>query len=124
VALVLGVAVVVGILRGGSHYLYCPYMDVVVAEDCCSEARGLVKGSTIEAPDCCEARSIGALPSAAGTSTAPTVAAASQVAVLPAVQALAHCIAPAHVASSDRPLTGPPPLENAERAARLMVFLI
>ena len=63
-ALVVGFALVVGILRGGSHYLYCPFMDVVVTEHCCSGSRG--EAGTITAPDCCEAETIGTLPSASG----------------------------------------------------------
>jgi hypothetical protein len=120
-ALLLGVSLVVGVLRGGSHYFYCPFMDVVVTEHCCTGARG--GATTVEAPDCCEARTIGVLPSAGSLPPVPGIAAASCVAVLPAVHDVAVVATriPVRFTVSS---TGPPPSIGAQRAARRMVLLI
>jgi hypothetical protein len=97
-------------------------MDAVVDEHCCPDTRG--DAEALEAPDCCEARTIAALPSAAGAPTARSVPAAPLVGVLPAV---GNNVASAVVAPG-MPLlleeTGPPSPAAAERAVRLMVFLI
>ncbi|HEY1694325.1 MAG TPA: hypothetical protein VGG39_19280 [Polyangiaceae bacterium] len=122
-ALLLGVSLVVGVLRGGSHYFYCPFMDVVVTEHCCTGARARDRATTVEAPDCCEARTIGVLPSAGSLPPGPGIAAASCVAVLPTVQGVAAVATriPVRFTVSS---TGPPPSTGAQRVARLMVFLI
>jgi hypothetical protein len=126
VAFVAGVALVVGILRGGAHYFYCPYMDVIVLEHCCESAPPS-DAPSIEAPDCCQEKTLGEVPSAAGPAPAPAVLSAVIVASLPAPGA-----GDAEGGASlrlrprfDVEHTGPPPLGSAREArARLMVFLI
>jgi hypothetical protein len=119
-AVVVGFALVVGILRGGSHYFYCPFMDAVVTDHCCSESRG--NADTFTAPDCCETETIGTLPSASGVTPWPELPA------LPLVAVLSPCESPGreNLSSAMRAVSEPtgPPMRAAQRAARLMVFLI
>jgi hypothetical protein len=115
-------AFIVGLVRGGSHYLYCPFMDVVVAEHCCADARGALPSA--QTPDCCELRTIGALPTSARVPTARAIPVAPVVAMLPAVRDLTRSVVARPSSSTSVRQTGPPPLEGTRRAARLMVFLI
>ena len=120
-AVVVGFALVVGILRGGSHYLYCPFMDVVVTEHCCSGSRG--NAGAITAPDCCETETVGTLPSASGVTPWPELPALLLIAVLSPFEPAGR----ENLSSATRAViepTGPPPMRAPQRAARLMVFLI
>jgi hypothetical protein len=119
-AVVVGFALVVGILRGGSHYLYCPFMDVVVTEHCCSESRG--SADTVTTPDCCETETLGTLPSASGVAPWPELPALPLVAVLSPYEPPGRESLSAATRAVIEP-TGPP-MRAAQRAARLMVFLI
>ena len=121
-AIMLGFAFILGVLRGGSHYLYCPFMNEVVTEHCCATPQD--GASTIEAPDCCQANTIGTLPSAASVTEPPVVPVAPRVAVLPAVLPLGNDASLAPPTRLGFEPTGPPPRSPAERTAHLMVFLI
>ena len=120
-ALLVGVALLVGILRGGSHYLYCPFMDAVVTQDCCS--RSGPEPGTITARDCCETETIGTLPSASGTAAGPQLPMLPLVAVLPAFE-LPGAESASFATRTVLEPTGPPPMRAAQRAARFQVFLI
>jgi hypothetical protein len=121
VAAVLGLALVVGLLRGGSRYFYCPFMDAVTSEHCCSVSRS--DTSTVQAADCCEVETIGAIPSAKTVTPSPELACAPLLAVLspPHDLSTGSLVAPASRIGIER--TGPPPL-GAQRAVRSMVSLI
>ena len=121
-AIVLGLAVIVGVLRGGSHYLYCPFMDEVVSEHCCAQSHE--DASTFEAPDCCQTKEIGTLPSAREIAPTPELPAPLLLAFLPPLRDLAVEARHAPPPRFEIVGTGPPSPPRAKRAARLMVFLI
>jgi hypothetical protein len=117
----LGFAIVLGVLLGGSHYLYCPLMGTVVSEPCTSAPRGDAR--TIAAPDCCRTVTIGTLPSALRTAPGPELPALPLVAVLQPSEVKGHAWLPLATLAVIEP-TGPPPLRATQRAALLRVFLI
>jgi|HubBroStandDraft_4_1064222.scaffolds.fasta_scaffold672353_1 hypothetical protein len=121
VAVVLGLALIVGVLRGGSHYFYCPFMGAVASEHCCEGSRG--DASTVQVADCCEVRTIGTIPAASTVAPSPELAGAPLLAVLSPLQDLStgSIVAPAKRVGIER--TGPPPLA-AQRAIRSMVSRI
>lgn len=119
-AIALGVALLAALLRGGARYLFCPMIDDVVDETCCSPAHDA--DAALRAPDCCETRTVGVLPSAQSSAPAPHVAPAPVLASLPAVSEVCRGALVAR-ASFVREPTGPPPLPS-QRPARSMVFLI
>ena len=121
-AIVLGLAFVVGVLRGGSHYLYCPFMDEVLSEPCCSESHD--GASAVETPDCCQTKEIGTLPSARAVAPLPEFPAAPLLAIIPPPHDMDAEASLARPRRFGIERTGPPLLARAERAARLMVFLI
>lgn len=122
VGVVLAIAFVLGIVRGGSRYLYCPFMDAVVTEHCCSDATS--GQSAIEATDCCQPRTIGTLPIAGATAQPPELSTSSLLAVLPAAHEMSTGVSFTPPSRFGPERTGPPPRPRSERTARLMVFLI
>ena len=122
VAAMLGLALLVGVLRGGSHYFYCPLMGAVTSEHCCEVSRS--DASTVQVADCCEVRTIGTIPAASAVAPSPELAGAPLLAVLSPLHD--HLSTGAIVAPSKRvgiERTGPPPLA-IQRAVRSMVSRI
>jgi hypothetical protein len=117
----LGFAIVLGVLLGGSHYLYCPLMGSVVSEPCTSAPRG--DASTIALPDCCQTVTIGTLPSALGAAPGLELPTLPLVAVQQPSDVKGYARLPSATLAVIEP-TGPPPLRATQRAARLSVFLI
>ncbi len=122
--------VLLGVLRGGSRYVYCPMMAAVMTAPCCASETPDEHDDGHEDPapvalregGCCEGRTLARLPSAA-TSGAPAMLEPPVfVALLPAA---ALRVEPA-------PLAWPQPRLHEDRAgpmraarhrAELMVFL-
>lgn len=92
-AALVAVVMLVGVLRAGASYVYCPSMQRVADAPCCSGDRahhdvaaandGAV-AMQVRSRDCCEKHVVGQLPSAAAASTARHLFSASFVAVVPA----------------------------------------
>jgi len=118
-ALVLGVVLVACLLRGGARYLFCSMVDAVVDETCCSPTHDA--DVALRAPDCCQTKTVGVLPSAHASAPAPHVAPAPVLASLPPVSEPCRGALVAR-ASFVREPTGPP--LPSQRPARSMVFLI
>jgi hypothetical protein len=118
VALVLGLALVLSLMRGGSRYLYCPYMDAVVTDGCCSVHD---RTSTIRERDCCEVRSVSALPAIGAVGPRPELAPAPLVLVLgPVADRSPEALRPSPPVVARSGLS--PPLTN--RAAQRLVLRI
>lgn len=87
-AALVAVVVLVGVLRAGARYSYCPTMQMVTDAPCCSgDRRGHDEDAAamqLRSRDCCEQHVLGKLPTAAGTSVAPHLAAPALVTVLAA----------------------------------------
>jgi hypothetical protein len=121
-ALLLGFALVIGVLRSGSRYLYCPFMGAVVREHCCSTAPP-ERESTVEQPDCCESRTLGAMPATRAAAPRSELTSAPLLTVLapaPILQVVSNAVLPKRLPAGGSGLSPPP----ARRPARLMVFLI
>lgn len=121
VALVL----LIGVLRSGKSYFFCPMMTAVFETPCCDgeehgdEEDGSV--SEVRAPDCCQAKRIGTMPSSA-LSSVPDVSPSPCVAVLPARNgADAFDVGASTVRYTQPARAGPP--SATERCGRLMVWL-
>jgi hypothetical protein len=114
---------VVGVLRANARYFYCPLMDAVASRPCCEPPHeGTGDDPAVDAPDCCTAMHVGALPSSA-SSTTVEVASAPLTAVIVAVAgAKAVAVGGVPRAELDARHRGPPP--PGEARARTMVFLI
>jgi hypothetical protein len=124
-AAILVVVMLVGVLRAGDRYFYCPTMRAVIDAPCCAGDRHSDDDDTaaleVRSRDCCEEHRLGSLPSAA---VAPNAAPfdAPVLAVLPPVTALSHPLstsADPRFAHDNR--AGP--ASNARHRAELMVFL-
>jgi hypothetical protein len=87
-AALVAVVVLVGVLRAGTRYSYCPSMQRVIDVPCCAgDRRGHHEDAAemqVRSRDCCEQHVIAKLPSAAGTSVAPHLAAPARVTALAA----------------------------------------
>ena len=60
----------VGVVRSGARYFYCPMMNVAMEDSCCaSAAHRAGDAPAIETPDCCQAKRLGTLPSSAGVAS-------------------------------------------------------
>jgi hypothetical protein len=99
-------------------------MDAVASHACCSPDQDGSDAPAIEAPDCCEVRQVGPLPSAAGAGSIE-VAASPLTALLPplAVVTMPPRAAPPVLAAVLDARHRGPPSPGAARA-RTMVFLI
>jgi len=122
--LVLALAVLAGVLRGGGRYLYCPAMHAVMDAACCGAHRDTADDAppadSVNARDCCEEHVRPSLPPASTTATSGITDAmplATSTPVAPPV-ALAPR-PPARVVHHER--AGP--RSAAQRRAELMVFL-
>ncbi len=126
-AMLVVLTTLVGVLRAGARYFYCPMMGEVVAEDCCAAsktARG-TKTPAFETPDCCQAKFVDALP--AGDAFAPSteIAAAPLTALVqPVPHATVLTALPPHLFRQTLQRAGPPTPTGPQRVARLQVFLI
>lgn len=125
-AIVLAVCVLVGTVRSGSRYFYCPTMHMVMDAPCCGGDRPTLdeqEPSALEARsrDCCEEHRLGTLPPG-GIATSPDPLNAPLLGVLPAV-------AVHHRAQSWAPeerfehQNRAGPKASARHRAELMVFL-
>lgn len=120
-AVFVGFAFLVGVLRGGSRYLYCPFMDAIVSQSCCERAPH--HEVAVDEPDCCEAHVLGVLPSAMGPSAPSRLPPPNVIALIagPGRDFLQNLVATTR--RRIEPTRRPPP-ESARRPAQLMVFLI
>lgn len=82
----VALAMLLGVVRGGARYFYCPMMGQAFDDACCAsgdhhddEDRA---GPSVERPGCCQAKRLGTLPSGAAASTID-VPAVPLMAVLP-----------------------------------------
>lgn len=125
-AAVVAVVMLVGVLRAGASYVYCPMMKIVMDAPCCSGDRRAEHEASdaaqLGARDCCEHHILARLPSAGATSAPPHLLAAPLVAVLPAPTLDPHRSAPdARVRFDHEGRAGP--MASARHCAELMVSL-
>jgi hypothetical protein len=88
-SVVVAVVMLVGVLRAGSSYVYCPSMKMVTDAPCCAgdgHHRGDDGDSTSEvrSRDCCEQHVLAKLPAVGTTAYAPHTFSAPLLATLPA----------------------------------------
>lgn len=128
-AALLAVVMLLGVVRAGARYFYCPMMHAVIDAPCCDgDARSggdpndPTDSAEVRSRDCCEAHMLRQLPRAA-VSPSPTVSDAPLLAVVPPVTLFAFREVPvasvSRFAHEDR--AGPRAL--ARHRAELMVFL-
>ena len=118
-ALVFVLAMIVGILRAGSTYLYCPFMGAMAVDACCSHAT--TERSTVDRNDCCELHRLPSLPNSESVSTRVAVAPSPLVAIIAPEIFIAPELAVGTRDDFAVP-TGPPILGAPERAAHLSVY--
>jgi hypothetical protein len=125
-AIALAVTFVLGVVRAGARYFYCPIMDAVVSAHCCPRADAdRTESPALVDDECCDVRTNAALPAGTAAAPAPELAAAPLLALLPAPSALdaGTRVVASHAMHAYR--TGPPAIAHArERVARSMVALI
>jgi len=134
-AMLVAVAVLLAVVRGGTRFFYCPMTHLAFDESPCASPRdeadeadeaGDSDEPAVRTPDCCEERWRAAAPTASVPKfEAPSVASAALVAVLPPPAldiASSHAKLPFGLARAVR--AGPPPPSASERRAMLMVFHI
>lgn len=85
-AALLAVLVLVGVLRAGASYSYCPTMEMVTDAPCCpgdrhAEHQEAAGSPQLRARDCCEKHVVGKLPSVDGIGATPHVLPPALVAV-------------------------------------------
>jgi hypothetical protein len=127
-AAVLALVMLVGVMRAGARYFYCPTMHMVIDRPCCAgdgdprRADEDAFVAEVRSRDCCEEHVLGKLPSAAVSSATP-------LADVP----LLAVVAPLFVPVRALPLAAPSRFEHDTRAgpkalarhrAELMAFLI
>jgi hypothetical protein len=87
-SIVVAVVMLVGVLRAGSRYVYCPSMNMVTDAPCCAGDRHHRDDddstSELRSRDCCEQHVLGKLPAVGTTAHAPQPFAAPLLAILPA----------------------------------------
>lgn len=112
-----------GIVRGGSRYFYCPMMGQSFDDACCASAEhddDATSGPSVERPDCCQAKRLGKLPSGAAVSTID-VPAVPVLAVLPPFDGAVAPLARKTFVRFTHPSRAGPPTAT-ERRAMLMVW--
>ena len=88
-SVVVAVVMLVGVMRAGSHYVYCPSMQMITDAPCCAGDghRGHGDGDTtieLRSRDCCEQHVLGRLPDVVGAAVhAPRAFAAPLLATVP-----------------------------------------
>ena len=124
-AITVAFVLLVGVLRSGKSYFFCPMMTAVFDAPCCG---GDEHGddhddrvSEVRAPDCCQAKRIGNMPSSA-LSSVPDVFPSPCVAVLPARDGADAFDVGASTVGYTQPARAGPRSAN-ERRAELMVWL-
>ena len=124
-ALMLGLTVLVGALRGGTHYFYCPFMNAVVTEHCCAAldepAAGDERGAVM-AVDCCQDETTATLPSAESTARSTELEPAPLLAFIPPFDFVRSAPVRRGSHATIERAGGPSPTQPPR--ARLMVFLI
>lgn len=130
VLVVAALTILLGVVRGGSRFFYCPVMDLAFDAPCCSPPRGAELADTgapaAEVPDCCQEKHQRAMPATSvATASHGAIAPAPCVAIVNAAH-LAAMNGAANVALGHRPpvRAGPSPPSARERRAELMVFHI
>lgn len=71
-ALFATLVLLVGIVRSGVRYFYCPMMGATMEDACCPSTHGENAASdapAIDASDCCKAKRLGHLPSGAASTS-------------------------------------------------------
>ena len=134
-AVVVALALLVGLARANARYFYCASMARVASASCCAHAPAAEAGdasqrggaSAVDATpaDCCRAERIGALPAGSAGGGAPDVPAAAWLATLAPVASRVtdrDVRDPSPTAGPEARHTGPP-CKGAARA-RTMVFLL
>ena len=123
------IVVLVGFLRGGARYVYCPMMQAIIDAPCCSGDRHDGDGdgdhegeaAAVRSRDCCEEHVVAKLPKAAGAG-ARTVLDAPLVAVLPPQHPRFQPSAMDRLSHFEHENRAGPP-SAARHRAELMVFL-
>jgi hypothetical protein len=122
-ATVVALITLLGVLRSGAAYFYCPMMGMSSGAACCQgtlERREEAPEPAVEDTHCCESRRLGTLPSASGTSGVE-LAVAPIAAVLPPLPTRAVPIAARSAkAPVERVRAGPAP--PARQRASLMTW--
>jgi hypothetical protein len=127
-ALLLALVLVVGALRAGSTYFYCPLMGAVASRPCCEQTHQHADGPELaqaKVPSCCEEQTLPRLPASSPLASQPCVGAAPELTalVLPAVASTApEATAPPPSRFLHRGCTSPPLASQA--CTERMVFLI
>jgi hypothetical protein len=84
----VAVVMLLGVMRAGARYVYCPSMQMVTDAPCCAGDRRAQHEAAntmqLRSRDCCEQHVFARLPPATGVSAAPHLFAAPLIAVLPA----------------------------------------
>lgn len=126
-SLVVALVVLVGVLRGGARYVYCPSMQMITDAPCCAGDRHSEHDADatreLRARDCCEQHVIGTLPATGATSHTPSSFVAPLVATLPPPALDAPAGAAAAVVRPDHECRAGP-IALARHRAELMVALI
>lgn len=127
VAAVVTVIMLVGVLRAGASYFYCPEMGSVAPAPCCSHGSGShdeTGAAELRGAGCCEEHVLAGLPSAATASVTPDLLSAPLVAVLPALSAMVPELgAPPEGRFAYDGRAGPTAIALARHRAELMVSL-
>lgn len=130
VLVVAALTILLGVVRGGSRFFYCPVMHLAFDAPCCSPERGDELAETgapaVEAPDCCQERHQRAMPATSVASASHgDVAPAPCVAIMTTAELAASRGAPSAALGHRPPVrAGPSPPSARERRAELMVFHI
>lgn len=120
----VALVVLVGVMRAGSSFVYCHVMDSVRADCCCEHTNDAAADGPAIDMGCCDARTVGALPTAAVASPCELPSAPLLAVLAPQwANPLSNPPSIPRSAIADRFTARPPPTAAAS-CARLSVFLI
>ena len=127
-SVIVAFVMLVGVLRAGSRYVYCPSMQRVIDAPCCAGDRHAAHGEDdvvieLRSRDCCEQHVLGKLPAVAGGAVAtPQAFAAPLLATLPAPPFATNALLVAVRARVEGDCRAGP-IASARHRAELMVAL-
>ena len=119
--LVLAMAVLLGVVRSGARYVYCPMMDAVLATSCCDRGESHGDAPAVEAPECCQAKRLGAMPASGTTAVAVDLGDVPFTTLLPPFVA-AHAVRSTPGAFRFEHPARAGPVSARERRAQLMIW--